>query len=53
MRAKTLPRQPYGAEPTPEAVAKHWQAIVDRDGETVPQSGAEQAMAILQRLQGN
>ena len=49
----TLTRGVALAEPTPEAVAKHWQAIVDRDGETVPQSGAEQAMAILQRVQGN
>ena len=28
-------------------------AITDRDGEIVPQSGAEQAMTILQRLQGD
>jgi NAD(P)-dependent dehydrogenase (short-subunit alcohol dehydrogenase family) len=40
-------------EPTPEAVAAAWARITDRDGETVPQSGAEQAMTILQRLQGN
>ena len=41
------------AEPTPEAVAANWAAIADRDGEIVPQSGAEQAMTILQRLQGS
>jgi NAD(P)-dependent dehydrogenase (short-subunit alcohol dehydrogenase family) len=39
-------------EATPEAVAANWAAITDRKGETVPQSGAEQAMAIMQRLQG-
>ena len=40
-------------EPTPEAVAANFAAITDRDGEIVPASGAEQAMTILQRLQGN
>jgi hypothetical protein len=39
-------------ERTPEAVAANWTAICDRTGETVPQSGAEQSMAALQRLQG-
>ena len=39
--------------PTPEAVAAQWAAIDDRDGEIVPQTGAEQAMTTLQRLQGN
>jgi NAD(P)-dependent dehydrogenase (short-subunit alcohol dehydrogenase family) len=39
-------------EPTPEAVAASFAAIIDRDGEIVPQSGAEQAMTIMQRLQG-
>jgi hypothetical protein len=38
---------------TPEAVAAHWAQITDRAGETVPQSGAEQSMAAIQRLQGN
>jgi NAD(P)-dependent dehydrogenase (short-subunit alcohol dehydrogenase family) len=37
---------------TPEGVAAHWAQIVDRTGEIVPQSGAEQSMAILSRLQG-
>jgi hypothetical protein len=37
---------------TPEAVARLWGAIADRAGETVPQSGAEQAASILARLQG-
>jgi NAD(P)-dependent dehydrogenase (short-subunit alcohol dehydrogenase family) len=37
---------------TPEAVAAAWERIVDRTGEIVPQSGAEQAMTILERLQG-
>ena len=39
------------AERTPEGVAAHWAAITDRNGETVPQSGAEQSMAIVARLQ--
>ena len=41
------------AEPTPEAVAENFAAIMAREGEIVPQSGAEQAMTILQRLQGS
>jgi NAD(P)-dependent dehydrogenase (short-subunit alcohol dehydrogenase family) len=36
---------------TPEGVAAHWAKIVDRTDETVPQSGAEQAMGIIRRLQ--
>ena len=48
----TLTRGVALDEPTPEAVAAHFAAIVDRTGEIVPQSGAEQAMTILQRLQG-
>lgn len=39
------------AEPTPEAVAAQWAQIVDRTGEIVPGSGAEQTMAILAKLQ--
>ena len=38
-------------ERTPEAVAAHWAAITDRTGETVPQSGAEQSMAVLKFMQ--
>jgi NAD(P)-dependent dehydrogenase (short-subunit alcohol dehydrogenase family) len=38
---------------TPEAVAANWAQISDRTGETVPQSGAEQSMAAIARLQGN
>jgi NAD(P)-dependent dehydrogenase (short-subunit alcohol dehydrogenase family) len=49
----TLTRGAKLAEPTPEAVAAQWAAITDREGEIVPQSGAEQAMMTLQRLQGN
>jgi NAD(P)-dependent dehydrogenase (short-subunit alcohol dehydrogenase family) len=49
----TLTRGVKLAEPTPEAVAENFAAIVDRAGEIVPQSGAEQAMTIMQRLQGN
>ena len=39
------------ADRTPEGVAAHWAAITDRTGETVPQSGAEQSLAIVARLQ--
>ncbi|MEA3050139.1 MAG: hypothetical protein QOG84_1975 [Sphingomonadales bacterium] len=38
---------------TVEEVAAHWNEIVSREGEIVPQSGAEQAMLILKRLQGS
>ena len=49
----TLTRGIALPEATPEAVAANWERIADRAGEIVPQSGAEQAMTILQRLQGN
>jgi hypothetical protein len=49
----TLTRGAKLDEPTPEAVAAQFAAIDDREGEIVPQSGAEQAMTTLQRLQGN
>jgi NAD(P)-dependent dehydrogenase (short-subunit alcohol dehydrogenase family) len=39
------------AERTPEGIAAHWAEITDRTGETVPQSGGEQSMAILKLLQ--
>jgi NAD(P)-dependent dehydrogenase (short-subunit alcohol dehydrogenase family) len=48
----TLTRGVALDEPTPEAVAQSWGRIVDREGEIVPQSGAEQAMTTLERLQG-
>ncbi|MGQ0590741.1 MAG: SDR family NAD(P)-dependent oxidoreductase [Sphingosinicella sp.] len=48
----TLTRGVALDEPTPEAVAAQFAAIVDRTGEIVPQSGTEQAMTIIQRLQG-
>jgi NAD(P)-dependent dehydrogenase (short-subunit alcohol dehydrogenase family) len=48
----TLTRGAVLEEPTPESVAAQWHAITAREGEIVPQSGAEQAMTILQRLQG-
>jgi NAD(P)-dependent dehydrogenase (short-subunit alcohol dehydrogenase family) len=48
----TLTRGVVLEEPTPEAVAAQWAAITDRTGEIVPQAGAEQAMTIMQRLQG-
>jgi NAD(P)-dependent dehydrogenase (short-subunit alcohol dehydrogenase family) len=37
---------------TMEEVAANWDKVVSREGEIVPQSGAEQAMLILRRLQG-
>jgi NAD(P)-dependent dehydrogenase (short-subunit alcohol dehydrogenase family) len=40
-------------ERTPEGIAAAWERISDRTGEIVPQSGREQSMAILSRLQGN
>lgn len=36
---------------TPDGVAAAWDRIIDRTGEIVPQSGAEQSMAILSKLQ--
>jgi NAD(P)-dependent dehydrogenase (short-subunit alcohol dehydrogenase family) len=48
----TLTRGVALDEATPEAVAASWSAIDDREGEIVPQNGAEQAMTIMQRLQG-
>jgi NAD(P)-dependent dehydrogenase (short-subunit alcohol dehydrogenase family) len=47
----TMTRGARLAEPTPEAVAAQWAEIVDRTGEIVPGSGAEQSMAIMSRLQ--
>ncbi|WP_294289672.1 SDR family NAD(P)-dependent oxidoreductase [uncultured Sphingomonas sp.] len=41
-----------GEELSAEGIAAHWAEITDRTGETVPQSGAEQAMTILRTLQG-
>ncbi len=38
-------------ERTPEGVAAAWERIIDRTGETIPQSGAEQSMAVLRALQ--
>ena len=42
-----------GDELSPEGVAAHWAEITDRTGELTPQSGAEQSMAILRKLQGS
>jgi NAD(P)-dependent dehydrogenase (short-subunit alcohol dehydrogenase family) len=39
-----------GDDLSPEGVAAHWQAITDRSRERVPQSGMEQAQAILRLL---
>ena len=36
---------------SPEGVAAHWDAIVDRTGEIVPQSGSEQGMIAAKALQ--
>ncbi len=43
----------HGDDRSPEGVAAHFAQISDRAGETVPQSGAEQSMAAIARLQGN
>jgi len=40
-------------ERTPESVAAQWAQIIDRTGEIVPGSGAEQTMAILSKLQAS
>ncbi len=39
-------------ERTPEAVAALWDKIIDRTGEIVPQSGAEQSMLIAKTMAG-
>ncbi|MBC9030888.1 SDR family NAD(P)-dependent oxidoreductase [Sphingomonas sp. JC676] len=39
-------------ELTPESVAAQWAEIIDRKGEIVPNSGAEQTMLIMNKLQG-
>jgi NAD(P)-dependent dehydrogenase (short-subunit alcohol dehydrogenase family) len=41
-----------GDEMTPEGISAHWAEIIDRTGEIVPNSGAEQAMSIMRKLQG-
>ncbi len=38
---------------TPEAVAALWDKIIDRTGEIVPQSGAEQSMLIAKTMMGD
>jgi len=40
-----------GEELSPEGVAAHWAQITDRTGEIVPNSGAEQSMLIMGKLQ--
>ena len=42
-----------GDDLSPEGIAAHWAAITDRSGEWVPQSGAEQAMSAMRKLQGS
>ena len=41
-----------GEDLSPEGVARQWAAIIDRGGEILPGSGAEQAMLIGRTLQG-
>jgi len=41
-----------GDDLSPEGIAAHWAQITDRTGELTPQSGAEQSMSILRKLQG-
>lgn len=38
-------------ERTPEGIAANWEAIIERNGDTVPQSGAGQSMTVMQALQ--
>ena len=37
-------------ERTPEGIAAHWDAIISREGEVVPQSGGEQSAAVMAAL---
>jgi NAD(P)-dependent dehydrogenase (short-subunit alcohol dehydrogenase family) len=37
-------------ERTPEGIAAHWDQIIDRTGEIVPQSGSEQSMVVMAAL---
>ena len=37
-------------ERTPEGIAAHWAEIIDRTGETVPQTGSEQSGAVMAAL---
>lgn len=46
----TLTRGAKLDAPTPESVAAQWSEIIDRKGEIVPNSGAEQTMSIMSRL---
>jgi hypothetical protein len=39
------------SERTPEGVAANWAEIIDRSGETVPESGREQSVGIFQMMQ--
>lgn len=39
------------SERTPEGIAAHWDAIIDRTGDTVPQSGNGQSVAVVEALQ--
>ncbi|WP_066650347.1 SDR family NAD(P)-dependent oxidoreductase [Sphingomonas sp. CCH10-B3] len=41
-----------GDDLSPEGIAAHWAEITDRAGELTPQSGSEQSMSILRKLQG-
>ena len=41
-----------GDELSPEGIAAHWDAITDRTAEMTPQSGSEQSLSILRKLQG-
>ena len=41
-----------GDDLSPEGIAANWAAITDRTGEMTPQSGSEQSISILGKLQG-
>jgi hypothetical protein len=45
-KGKMLPPE----ERTPEGVAAHWAEISDRTGETIPVSGMDQTMTVIQAL---
>ena len=40
-----------GDDLSPDGVAAHWGEIIDRTGEMTPQSGSEQSMSIMTKLQ--
>jgi hypothetical protein len=37
-------------ERTPEGIAAHWEEIIAREGEIVPQSGSQQSQVVMAAL---